>query len=70
MRHVPCLQCCLPAGIDVVLQQNLGKADLSPHTYACVLTGEHTCLAHRRTLSCAAYACSLISAARQRLQAV
>lgn len=36
----PCLQCCLPAGVDIVLHQDLDKADLTPHTFACVLTGQ------------------------------
>jgi hypothetical protein len=30
----------LPEGVAIVLAQDVGRADLTPRTYACVLTGE------------------------------
>ena len=33
-------QCCLPAGVDVILKDDIGGAFLNPRTYAVVLTGE------------------------------
>lgn len=39
-------QCCLPTGVDIVLHQDLGAANLVPHTYACVLTGGQVCRHH------------------------
>lgn len=50
---LPVLQCCLPAGIDIVLHQDLDKADLTPHTYTIVLTGQQ----QRHGLLAAACSC-------------
>lgn len=33
------LQCCLPAGVDIVLHQDLAVTNAVPHTFAVVLTG-------------------------------